>query len=523
MYSTKPLSLLLLLSLLLGGCASAHSAAAPVPAPDYWPTQGWRSAAPEAQGMDSSLLAQMLEDMSAEQVALHSLLVIRNGYLVTEAYFHPYQPETKIHVQSVTKSVIGALVGLAIRDGYIQNVDQPLLSFYPGRMYANNGKSKESIRLKHLLSMTSGLDCQEFSPSGVKMEQTSGWVQFMLDLPLASAPGKQFGYCNGNAHLLSALIEKASGQNTRRYANRVLFQPLGITPLELADWPEDPQEITTGGYGLHLTPLDLAKIALLYLQNGRWEDTQLLPPGWVKESTTQHVQKEDGSGYGYLWTVYPDQGCYAALGLGGQQVHIYPEKNLIVVVTAGLGSYAEAPEIEAALNEYILPAVKSSRPLAENPAAYERLAASVQALQNPVQPVPPLPQTALDISGSVYHFAENPFGWSSLGLVFEPGAAEAELYLNDNPVAAVGLDHLYRSTELPQIGKILLRGRWSGDNTFVVDYPFAIIGAPSLAELGATELRLVFYGQELEITIQPLIFGGEPFKLHGEVKRLSGD
>jgi CubicO group peptidase (beta-lactamase class C family) len=386
--------ILLALILLTAGCAPSKSISVQVPEPDYWPTEGWKSSTPEAQGMDSGLLAQMLEDIKTSETSIHSVLVIRNGYLVAEAYFHPYTRDTKTHIQSVTKSVIGMLVGKAISEGTIKSVDEKLVDFYQSQIFENPSGKKDSIQLKHLLSMSSGLDCQEFSSAGPSMEQTSGWVQFMLDRPMTSSPGKVFGYCNGNAHLLSAILEKSTGMSTREYANQKLFKPLGIPEVSEADWGGDPQQITNGGYGLHLSPVDMAKLAFLYLHNGQWEDQQIISPQWVSASITQQVQKDEKSGYGYLWTVYPDTDHYAALGLGGQQIHVYPSKNLIVVVTASLESYAEAPEIEKMLLENILPAIHLDTPLAEHPQILSRLQAKVDTASNPVQPVPSFPSIA---------------------------------------------------------------------------------------------------------------------------------
>jgi CubicO group peptidase (beta-lactamase class C family) len=510
------LFLILALALLLNGCAVVPKpVSVALPAPDYWPTSDWRSASPESQGMDSVLLAQMLEEITTKQVNIHSVLIVRNGYLVTEAYFHPYTSDTKEHVQSVTKSVIGALVGIAIEKGTIQNVNQTVMGFYPDRIVENPGGQKDAIRLEHLLSMSSGLDCQEFSNSGPTMEQTSGWVQFMLDLPVVSRPGKVFGYCNGNAHLLSALLETSSGINTRQFANQELFRPLGIPDVEVDDWGEDPQGYTIGGYGLHLRPRDLANFAFLYLHNGLWEGKQLLPARWVADSTKQHIQKEDGSGYGYLWTVYPKAGHYAALGLGGQQIHIYPAKNLIVIVTAGLEAYAEAPEIERMLNEYILPSIQVDAPLAENAAGLDRLQTAIALASNPVQPVASLPATALDISGNVYTFGENPPGWQTLDVTFTPDSPVARLHLNDSEPIEVGLDNLYRLSETSMFGEILLRGRWVDEQTFILDYPYPPWGVPRLGELGSTTFQLVFTEDTLQVTITSLILGGDPVTFSG--------
>jgi CubicO group peptidase (beta-lactamase class C family) len=512
----KKITLILsILTLLLAGCNQAPIAQASK-TPDYWPTDGWKNSTPAAQGMDSTLLAQMLEEISASDTNIYSVLVVRNGYMVTEAYFQPYEHDTNVHVQSVTKSIIGMLTGIAISQGAIKSADETLDSFFPGRIPVDNNKDRESIRISHLLSMTSGLDCQEFSGTGQTMEQTSSWVQFMLNRPMASKPGKKFGYCNGNAHLLSAIIEKTTGINTRIYANQELFQPLGIVPVEKADWETDPKGYTMGGYGLHLRPVDLAKLAYLYLQNGKWEDQQIIPDSWVEESTTQKIKKEDGSGYGYLWTVYPKQGHYAALGLGGQQIHVYPARNLIVVVTAGVPSYAEAPEIENMLNKFILPSIQSEDALGENPDGVTRLENAVQFAAKPVLSVPELPEIANDISGKVYLLDQNPVAWSSIQVIFPNNSATAQLILNESEALDIGLDHLYRLSQSAMLGEILLRGEWDDPQTFVVDYPYSLYGKPRLGELGETMIRFKFTENTVDIEIVPLIFGGDKILIHGK-------
>jgi CubicO group peptidase (beta-lactamase class C family) len=516
--ASRPISsIFLMLILFTSGCTSTRSISVQVSELGYWPTAGWQNSAPEAQGMDSALLAQMLEDISANETSIYSVLVIRNGYLVTETYFHPYTRDTKMHIQSVTKSVIGMLVGRAIATEHIQDADVKLSEFYKVDLFENPDNQKNSIQLKHLLSMSSGLDCQEFSGSGPRMEQTDGWVKFMLDRPMVAPPGETFGYCNGNAHLLSAILEKSTGMTAREFASQELFRYLGIPSVAESDWWSDPQGITVGGYGLHIRPVDMAKLAFLSLHQGQWEDMQLIDPQWVDDSTTQQVQKEDGSGYGYLWTVYPETGHYAALGLGGQQIHVYPAKNLIVVVTASLESYDEAPEIEQMLNEYILPAVKSEIPLADNPGGYSRLTSAIETAANPIQPVPPLTATALHVSGSTYTFGDNPLGWKILEFVFEPDEEVAQIILDEVPLQ-IGLDNIYRSSETAQGYEVLSRGRWVDESTFVIDYPYPLSGMMVLGDLGESEFQFRFTADKLEVTVEQLVFGGEPIVLKGERK-----
>jgi CubicO group peptidase (beta-lactamase class C family) len=511
----KTITLILTIAFIFSACLPSKSIARPVAGPDYWPTQNWQSSSPEQQGMDSAKLADMLEEINQNKTNIHSLLIIRNGYLITEVYFHPYTQDTKEHIQSVTKSVIGMLVGKAIGDGSIKSANEKLVSFYTNRTFSNTGAKKDSIRLKDLLSMSSGLDCQEFSGTGTTMEQSPDWVQFMLDLPVTTTPGQQFGYCNGNAHLLSAILEKTNHLNTRIYANQEIFQSLGIPFVSESDWGADPQGFSLGGFGLHLTPKDMAKLAFLYLHNGKWEDQQIIPAAWIAESTTQQIIKEDGSGYGYLWTVYPEDGHYAALGLGGQQIHVYPQKDLIVIVTAGLPAYAEAPEVENMLGEFILPAIQSENSLPENAAAFSRLQKAVEFAANPLQPIPSLPDIALNISQQVYKFEENPVGWQTLKFDFKPGANTAQLILNDSTPVQVGLDNLYRLSNTELFVDLLIRGSWTDKTTFVIDYPYAISGPIKLGELGATQISIKYSEDAIQTTIQPLIFGGEPIVFNG--------
>ena len=502
----------LVLVMTLAGCTSSRSAQ--VAEPDYWPTSGWRSSTPEAQGMDSELLAEMLEDISSNGTRIHSVLVIRNGYIVTEAYFHPYTTETKIHVQSVTKSVIDILVGKAIEDGYIKSENEKLLDFYPDSSFQNESDEKNSIELEHLLSMSSGLDCQNFPWIALTMEQSQDWVQFMLDLPVVNTPGTTFGYCNGNAHLLSAIVQRSVGMSTREYANRELFEPLGIAPVTEADWWSDPQQITNGGFGLHLTPLDMAKLGMLYLHGGEWDGAQIIPSKWVAKSTTWYVEKEDGDGYGYLWTVYPHSNHYAALGMGGQQIQIYPEQNLIVVLTASLNSYAGTPEIDHLLNTYILPSTRSDKAVPENPTGLAHLEAAIETAANPVLPVPALPFAATENSNHLYTFTENPVAWQSLEFAFEPGSSTALITLNEVPLT-VGLDNIFRASQTPDGYEILLRGRWADEQTFVIDYPYALGGMMVLGEPAESEFRFKFTGNKVEITAQQFLFGGDPLTFDG--------
>lgn len=493
-----------LIATMLAGCVSAGPTL-----PLAWPAATWATAAPEMQGLDSAQLAGALVRIEHEQLAVRSLLVIRNGFLVSAAYFDPYQAETPVRLQSVTKSVISALVGVAITRGYLQGVDQKLIEFFPERTIANLDANKRAITLKHLLTMTSGFDCADNAGTTDAMMRSSDWVQFMLDQPMAEAPGKTFRYCSGNAHLLSVILQKATGQTPREFANTALFAPLGLPAVPVAGWATDPQGYADGSSGLYLAPPDMARLGWLYAAQGHWDGQPILPAAWVSDSLTAHIPKGDGSSYGYLWTVYPGQDHAAALGMGGQQLHVYLKHNLVVALTGALPVYDQIPAIAALLQDNILGAVKSDRPLAENPAGGERLRAEIARAADPLQPVAPAPALAASISGRVYRLAENPLGYATVALTFAPGATEAALTINDFPPFAIGLDHLYRLSPNPGTNvQLAARGRWLEDGSFEIE-------SGAVGELGNTRARLIFADDTLTIELTDAVFGGPLFTLQG--------
>jgi len=464
------------LVVLLVGCVfpldRSNRPAAPVP-PAYWPTDGWQTAAPEAQGMDSEILAQMVEHIQKEQLNLHSLLIVRNGYLVGELYAHPYSAGQPHWIASVTKSVVGALVGVAISQGTIKDVHQPLFSYLSDETVSNLDENKKGITLEDLLTLTAGLDCNENpGPGQPFMEASQNWVDFMLDLPMAAPHGTRFSYCSGVVHLLSAVLQKAAGMNARDFANQNLFSPLGIDPISESRWPSDPQGVSTGGYGLALTPQEMAKFGFLFLNQGKWDGKTILPADWVTASTTSHTQKDDGKGYGYLWTIDPRGEYYCALGRAGQHIFVLPGKNLVVVFTAGLPytNNADLIPLQELLDEYILPAIKSDRPLPANPQALARIEAGAQALAQPRQAPQPLPPIALEISGKTFTLSDNPFGWHTIAFHFENGAEVAGITIDNAQHLEVGLDNLFR---MVNGGDSLfpegLRGRWDDQDQLIVD------------------------------------------------------
>ena len=500
-------AVLMILSLNVG-CAGPSAMSAGTREPDYWPTEGWQSSSPETQGMNSEHLARMFKYIEEKDIHLHSLLIVRNGYLVTEVYFEPYDQMTYHQMASMTKSVIGILVGMAIDKGYIQSVDQPLLSFFPERAIANLDAEKQAITVKHLLSLTPGLSCMDRLGSDQEVQQSKDWVQFMLDLPMLDAPGNRFSYCTGAVHLLSAIIQGTTGVTARDFANEQLFKPLGIAQVPLARWGSDPHGITTGGFGLQLQPRDMAKLGYLYLHQGKWAGKQVVPSDWVTLSTRKHsVWEEQNRAYGYLWWLYPAQGYYSAMGLGGQQIHIVPKLNLVVVFTSALNPSAE-DYLDRLLNDYIMPSVKANSALPTNPDATARLESHIQKIQPSKQAVPPLPEIALRVSGKTYALEGNSLSWQKLSLAFGEGRDAAFLTIDGSGQVAIGLDNVFRSTEIPGLGPTAMRGRWDSADTFVIEA--TSVGNPVESRLGVT-----FATDSVNVSFEDMVFGGPVIRLHG--------
>ena len=449
--------------------AVATPSVAPTPnGPDYWPTEGWRTSTPEEQGMDSELLVEAMDYLQEQKgFNIHSLLVIRNGYMVTDAYFYPFAQSRSLHdLASATKSFTSSLIGIAINKGYIESVEQHVLEFFPERSVANIDANKEAMTLEDPLTMRPGFECSH-SPNDkttFEMMDSPDWVQFVLDSSMATEPGSRWVYCSPASHLLSAIIQETSGMSSFEFAQQHLFEPLGISD---AIWASDPQGYTRGWSDLILTPHDMAKVGYLYLNEGEWDSQQLLSADWVAAATSPL----GSSNYGYQWWLHPSG--YYADGGGGQRIFVFPDLDM-VVVTTGNGGSDDYGVIANLLNSYILPAAESETPLPANPDAVALLRSSVQqaAAAPQPEPVPPLPEIALQASGQMYVLDDNPLGLLSASFTFQEGEAEALLNLSlvdGNQVEwLIGLDNVFRISpglyDLP----VAVMGGWESDNVFVL-------------------------------------------------------
>jgi CubicO group peptidase (beta-lactamase class C family) len=367
-------------SRLLGVLLLSFPFVEPVAARDELPR-----ASAESVGIDGAAIAKLVADIRAGNYSdVHSLLVLRSGKLITEEYFHGederrgqslgnvrFDAATLHDLRSVSKSVTSALFGIAMASGAIADIDAPVLRYFPEYDDLQTAE-RLRIRLRDVLSMTSGLEWDEDSrPYGdplnseTAMDAASDRYRFVLSRPIAAPPGERFRYSGGDTMLLAAIIERATKQRLSKYAEQVLFRPLGI---ERHEWIAYPDGTPIAASGLRLLPRDMAKFGLLYMQRGQWRGTQVVPEAWVKASMSAQAKVSDRpfgfQNYGYQWwlgTARDDAHTpwIMAVGYGGQRIMLIPSRDLIMVMTAGMYRNRAQTDITfEVLLDGVLPAVK---------------------------------------------------------------------------------------------------------------------------------------------------------------------
>lgn len=265
---------------------------------------------------------------------IHSLLISHRGDLVVERYYNKTDPARPANMKSASKSVISALVGIAIEQGLISDVDQTIDKYFPQFFSPHDKSLKQSITIEDLLTMRSGLETTSNRNYG-KWVISPNWIQFALDQPLVAEPGSRMIYSTGNTHLLSAILTELSNSDTKTFAQTYLTRPLGFS---LTHWPTDPQGIYFGGNDLEMTPRQMLKFGELYLNQGRYQGRQIIPQEWVKVSMQPHAISPRGQGrfYGYGWWIRDLAGMKIpiAWGYGGQLIFVVDEYDLVIVSTS---------------------------------------------------------------------------------------------------------------------------------------------------------------------------------------------
>ena len=274
---------------------------------------------------------------------LHSLLVSSRGQLVYERYYRGARADRVTNIKSASKSVISALVGIAIDRGLIKGVSQPVQDFFPGVWSKPADEAKRAITIEHLLMMQSGLQSTSSRNYGAWV-RSSNWVSHALSRPLLRAPGTDMDYSTGNSHVLSAILQKSSGVTTRQFAQQFLAGPLGFT---LSEWPRDPQGVYFGGNDMLMTPRHMVAFGELYLRNGVVNGRRVIPPEWIRTSMIPRGRSRwNDREYGYGWWIRELGGrqTFYAWGYGGQFIFVVPSLDLVVVTTSASAVATERRE-----------------------------------------------------------------------------------------------------------------------------------------------------------------------------------
>ena len=274
----------------------------------------------------------------AEQFSgLKSLVVSHKGNIVKEQYWRSGGADYAHDVRSVTKSVTGLLIGIAIDKGFINSVDESIGGYLSELPVTLSGE-KANIKIRHLLTMSSGFEWDELTSSSgyINWFNASNQVQYVLNRDLAHQPGEYFTYNSGALHLLSVIINEATNMSTREFAKQYLFDPMGIT---VNNWETDHQDYNNGGAGLNITPRDMIKIGNLILNEGEYEGNRIVSQSWIARLSHTQIPTNNsqpyGTGYGFCWwTGHNEYGDYAfANGYGGQFIFVVPEVELVITAT----------------------------------------------------------------------------------------------------------------------------------------------------------------------------------------------
>jgi len=283
--------------------------------------------------------AQYLEYSAAHDAArqlprLHSLLISRGDELVFEHYYNGRDPSRPANMKSASKSVISALVGIAIDQGIIASVDEKVVQYFPEIISSSDDEVKQQITIENLLTMQSGLETTSNRNYG-KWVLSDNWVEFALKQPLVAAPGTRMLYSTGSTHLLSAILTKASGMSAKQFAQENLSSRLGFS---MSYWPQDPQGIYFGGNDMEMTPRQMLEFGRLYLNDGLRGSDQVISKNWVQASHQPRATSPRGQGrfYGYGWWLRDLAGMQVpvAWGYGGQLIFVVKELDLVVVATS---------------------------------------------------------------------------------------------------------------------------------------------------------------------------------------------
>jgi CubicO group peptidase (beta-lactamase class C family) len=371
---------------------------------------------PEAEGVDSQGIIDFLSAAEKSNHEFHSFMFLRHGKVIAEGWWSPYSPDLKHTLYSTSKSFTSTAVGFAFTENRLKLTDK-VISFFPDDLPDTISQYLKEMDIKDLLTMSVG---QDPDPTGMIPQNDTNWVKAFLARPIVNEPGSKFLYNSMATYMLSAIVQKVTGDKVIDYLTTRLFTPLGITGM---DWETDPMGINTGGWGLRLKTEDMAKFGELYLQNGLWKEKQLIPEEWIKEATTFKIDQAPGipdsirnksdwmQGYCYqFWRCRNN--AFRADGAFGQYIIVMPDKDAVVAITC------ETPDMQGEINlvwAYLLPSIKGES-LPENSEADEILKQKLGSLAVKLPEEGSTSDAKPSISGKTFIIDQN--GWNLESMTF---------------------------------------------------------------------------------------------------------
>lgn len=426
---------------------------------------------PEAQGISSSTVLSFLDTVAREGQEIHSVMILRHGAVITEGWWSPYTPQYPHMLYSLSKSFTSTAAGLAIAEGAF-SLDDHVVSFFPNDTPEEISENLAAMRVRDLLAMATGHD----SEPPIRHNPAQNWAQAFLAHPVAHKPGTHFLYNSSATYMVSAIVQKTTGQDLLEYLGPRLFAPLGIAN---PTWERCPRGIPVGGWGLSIRTEDIAVFGELYRNDGIWKGERLLPEGWVATATEKHVSNgtdpnnDWNQGYGFqFWRCR--NGAYRGDGAFGQYCVVMPEQGAVVAITSRVN------DMGAVLNaiwDVLLPAMGAS-PLAKERAAHDALLDRLSHLALTPQEGVRDAEITPKVSGKKYDFGANEFNLASAMFHFDE--AGSVLSLNDGQRTyeiPFGYGEWKKgATGFPAFGPAfhssMTSGAWTGDDTFTLKVCF---------------------------------------------------
>jgi len=410
---------LLLFLLLLSGCNKKQ------------PQSSLPRSFPEAQGVSSQGIIDFLDAVAKSKHELHSMMFLRHGKVIAEGWWNPYKPEFRHTLYSTSKSFTATAIGFAVTEKKI-SVKDKVISFFPEDLPDTVSPFLSNLEIKDLLSMSAGMD----PDPTFKVATSENWIKAFLSTPVLNEPGTKFLYNSVATYMLSAIVQKVTGEKVVDYLKPRLFEPLAIEGM---DWEVDPKGINCGGWGLRLKTEDMAKFGEFFLQKGKWNGKQVLPESWIDEATTLKIyqapdapqSKKDSSDWmqGYCYQMWRCRhNCFRGDGAYGQYIIVMPDQDAVLAITAETGDMQDEINL---VWQYLLPAIKNEK-LNENSSLSALLKQKLATLALPIPATGKNSPVLSKVSGKTFVFDTNDKKIRSMKLEFKDELCQLSMLMDSS-------------------------------------------------------------------------------------------